>query len=34
MAPGAKPSAGDRLVGIYFQAAMQQPFEVEFERTP
>ena len=25
--------ATDRLVGIYFQAAMQQQFEVEFERT-
>jgi len=24
----------DRLVGIYFQAAMQQQFEVAFERTP
>jgi len=24
----------DRLVGIYFQAAIQQQFEVEFERTP
>ena len=26
--------AGDRLVGIYFQAAMQQKFEVQFERIP
>lgn len=26
--------ARDRLVGIYFQAAMQQKFEVEFERIP
>jgi hypothetical protein len=25
--------ATDRLVGIYFQAALQQRFEVEFERT-
>jgi len=25
---------GDRLVGIYYQAAMQQEFEVLFERTP
>jgi len=25
--------AGDRLKGIYFQAALQQQFEVEFERT-
>lgn len=24
--------AGDRLVGLYFQAAMQQQFEVEFKR--
>lgn len=26
--------ASDRLVGIYFQAAMQQQFDVEFKRTP
>ena len=26
--------ARDRLVGIYFQVAMQQKFEVEFERIP
>jgi hypothetical protein len=26
--------ANDRLLGIYFQAAMQQKFEVEFERIP
>jgi len=26
--------AQDRLVGIYFQAAMQQQFDVVFERTP
>lgn len=24
----------DRLVGIYFQAAMKQQYQVEFERTP
>ena len=24
----------DRLVGIYFQAALQQEFQVEFERMP
>ncbi len=26
--------AKDRLVGLYYQAAMQQQFEVEFKRTP
>ena len=26
--------SGDRLVGIYYQAAMQQQFEVVFERVP
>jgi hypothetical protein len=26
--------ASDRLVGIYYQAAMQQKFDVEFKRTP
>jgi hypothetical protein len=26
--------ASDRLVGLYFQAAMQQQFDVEFKRTP
>ncbi len=26
--------ARDRLVGIYFQAALQEQFKVEFERTP
>ena len=30
----AYDAARDRLVGIYFQAAMQQQFNVEFERTP
>ncbi len=30
----AYDQANDRLVGIYFQAAMQQKFEVEFERIP
>lgn len=30
----AYDAARDRLVGIYFQAAMQQQFQVEFVRTP